>query len=359
MPQQITDYHAAIQRYSGVTKLSHYDSCGEILSSSTGCSLPQPKKDGSMDKPKKFPRLWVAASLAIDTMIPHFPVSGGPIPWVLGSIIAVTGIGSVVLGFEALLNPTLQESGIVTMNVNLGALVPTQVPHLARNMPQMIPDELETVAGSMPTIINSGVGSVATAIQSKATTVIQGANSALRNISLGTRKICLNGSPNCKALPFDISSALPPGASDVLGDTLKMFQSLETTIFGTLRNSLIAGVTLVVCFSIGFGLTLWLLRCLFTPWRRAAITLVGFSCLVIPPLVSMVTVSLLQSRVEESVSHNTVFSIQKGDARKYCVGAFFGARLGQINIKGGQFEHWLNYGRKQCRDLNGGDESCL
>jgi hypothetical protein len=44
------------------------------------------------------------------------PLPEGPIPWVLGSVIAVTGIASAVLGLEALLNPILQESGVVTLN---------------------------------------------------------------------------------------------------------------------------------------------------------------------------------------------------------------------------------------------------
>jgi hypothetical protein len=125
------------------------------------------------------------------------------------------------------------------------------------------------------------------------TAVIQEADNVLKNILLRTKKICLNRSANCKTLPFDISSALPPGALDVLGNTLKILQSLETTIFRTLRNSLIVGVMLVVCFRFGFGLTLKLLKYLLTPWRRTVVTLVGFSCLVIPFLISIVTVILL------------------------------------------------------------------
>lgn len=209
--------------------------------------------------------------------------------------------------------------------MDLGAVVP----HLARGnplgaIPHGIPGQLETAAGTMPTAVDSGVRGMATAIQSKVTAVAQSAGK-LENISLGTRKICLNGASDCKTLPFDIASALPSGASDLLGGALGEVQSLESTIFGTLRNSLIAGVTLVVCFGIGYGFTSRLPKPLSTSWRRAAVTLVGFVCLVIPFLVSTVTVGLLQSRIKDSLSDNAVLSTKRGNAWKYCAGAFVSA----------------------------------
>jgi hypothetical protein len=116
-----------------------------------------------------------------------------------------------------------------------------------------------------------------------------------------------------------MSSLFAEPVINILGDSLQSLQTVESilvsAILGTIRRSLIAGVALVIIFG---AILVWQ-KNLTPPWKRTAILCVGIVGLLIPFLISTVTVFLVEAEVRRHLPH--LFAVEHGNTRNYCVAA--------------------------------------
>lgn len=138
-----------------------------------------------------------------------------------------------------------------------------------------------------------------------------------KNMSLGLEKLCLgweNETRNCYLLPLNISSMIPTALDDILGDPVQQLQEIEdslvTTILKTVRRSLMAGIVLLL----GFSLILLFWEFPNELWRRAIMTPLGIACLIVPLLISTVILFVVQTGIKNKVESSSYISAENGNA---------------------------------------------
>jgi hypothetical protein len=180
---------------------------------------------------------------------------------------------------------------------------------------------LSGAAGSAATAVQSAVSSGLHAAATGASTVIPSAveDALFQNMSLGFKQICLgwqNRSRVCHDLPVNLSAVMPPLLEDVWTSPVQQLQQAEeevvSAVMGTARQSLIAGVVLLVAFAIVV---------VFRPrateaWRKAILVSIGFGCLVVPFLLSTVMVYETQAQIHKILHESSFVAIENGNAAK-------------------------------------------
>jgi hypothetical protein len=189
----------------------------------------------------------------------------------------------------------------------------------SEDVPPIVATAVEGAASGLQaaqTVVSSALQAAATdatsAIQSDLSTVIP------KNMSVGLSKVCFmwenNSTHDCHGLPFNISSIVPSTILGVLNAPLQQLQAIEnkvvSTILGTVRRSLIAGIVLLLFFFL--LLLLWEFP--NDVWKRAILTPLGFACLVVPFLTSTAVMFAVQSDIRKVFDGSSLVSVQDGGA---------------------------------------------
>jgi hypothetical protein len=179
------------------------------------------------------------------------------------------------------------------------------------------------------TAVTSELRSVATdtaaAAQSELGTIVP------KNMSIGLDKACVgweNDTLACYSLPLNISLIVPSVLLDVLSSPIRQLQGIENTVISaileTIRGSLIAGIVLLLLFSL--VMLFWEFP--NNLWRRAIMAPLGLACLILPFLISTVVMFVVQSKIHEHLDSSSFVSVQDGDASKFgLVGLIFSALM--------------------------------
>ncbi|EED22515.1 conserved hypothetical protein [Talaromyces stipitatus ATCC 10500] len=244
---------------------------------------------------------------------------------------AVAGFISLALAVSVLLDPEFAESGVSIFRFNFTSLLSTQflserqlellsIPEASsEDVPPIVATAVEGAASDIQaaqTVVSSALQAAATdaatAVQSDLSTVVP------ENMSIGLGKVCFgwenNSTQDCRGLPFNISSVVPSTLSGILSAPLQQLQEVEnkvvSAILETVRRSLIVGIVLLLMFF------LLLLFWEFPNdlWRRAVMTPLGFTCLVVPFLISTAVMFVVQSDIRKKIDDSSLISVQDGGA---------------------------------------------
>jgi hypothetical protein len=266
----------------------------------------------------------------------------------LWTTFALGGMVSLAMALSMLLDSRLAETGLSSLKVgfkvpvdiitdlakfNFSTLRPTQYLYdrgqSLVDIPGVTFTDIQPIQSSLPSIVGSAaseVEAVQSTVSSELWTIATDAAAAIqsdvaatvpKNMSLGLEKLCLgweNETINCYLLPLNLSSMIPGTLDDILGDPVQQLQEIEdslvTTILKTVRRSLMAGIVLLLAFSL--ILLFWEFP--NELWRRAIMAPLGITCLMVPFLISTVVLFVVQTGIKNKLASNSYISAENGDA---------------------------------------------
>ena len=183
----------------------------------------------------------------------------------------------------------------------------------------------------VPTTISSDFEAITTDAAARPTDVM-----VPRNMTLGLQKACFgwkNETLACYSQPLNISLIVPRVLLDVLSKPIRQLQAIESTVVSpileTVRRSLVAGIVLLLLFSL--VMLFWEFPNQL--WKRAIMTPLGLTCLILPFLISTVAMFIVQSDVHAELSSSSVASVRDGDASKVgLIGLVFSAVMFAVSV---------------------------